>query len=67
MLQNLQPKPEPAEIRDERSTHTFGDAQVSRKVEPPVGLTVQLRGLGAQVRLCAPPECMEQPVEIQSR
>jgi vancomycin aglycone glucosyltransferase len=26
-------------------------------VQPPVGLAVQLRALGAQVRACVPPDC----------
>ena len=28
-------------------------------VEPVVGLAVRLRALGAQVRVCAPPDCAE--------
>ena len=28
-------------------------------VEPMAGLAVQLRTLGAQVRVCAPPDCAE--------
>ena len=28
-------------------------------VEPMVGLAVQLRALGAEVRVCAPPDCAE--------
>ncbi len=29
-------------------------------VEPMVGLAVRLRALGAEVRVCAPPDCAEQ-------
>jgi vancomycin aglycone glucosyltransferase len=32
---------------------TYGD------VEPMAGLAVQLRTLGAEVRVCAPPDCAE--------
>jgi hypothetical protein len=38
---------------------------VSRDVEPPVGLAVRLRALGAEVRVCAPPDCAEQLAEMQ--
>jgi hypothetical protein len=41
------------------------DVWVSRDVEPPVGLAVRLRALGAQVRGCAPPACAEQLAETQ--
>jgi UDP:flavonoid glycosyltransferase YjiC (YdhE family) len=34
-------------------------------VEPPVGLAVRLRALGAEVRGCAPPDCAEQLAEMQ--
>ncbi len=34
-------------------------------VEPLVGLAVRLRELGAEVRVCAPPDCAEQPAEMQ--
>jgi vancomycin aglycone glucosyltransferase len=30
-----------------------------RDVEPMVGLAVRLRALGAEVRVCAPPDCAE--------
>jgi UDP:flavonoid glycosyltransferase YjiC (YdhE family) len=63
--QNLRPKPEPAEIRDSRSTCALVDVWVSRDVEPPVGLAVRLRALGAEVRVCAPPDCAEQLAEMQ--
>ena len=33
-------------------------------VEPMVGLAVQLRALGAEVRVCAPPDCAEQLAEV---
>jgi vancomycin aglycone glucosyltransferase len=33
-------------------------------VEPLVALAVQLRELGADVRLCAPPDCAEQLAEV---
>ena len=36
-------------------------------VEPTVGLAVRLRALGAEVRVCAPPDCAERLAEIQSR
>jgi hypothetical protein len=55
VLQNLRPKPEPAEIRDSRSTCALVDVWVSLNVEPTVGLAVRLRELGAEVRVCAPP------------
>ncbi len=63
--QNLQPKPEPAEIRDSRSTCALVDVWVSRDVEPPVGLAVRLWALGAEVRVCAPPDCAEQLADMQ--
>jgi hypothetical protein len=63
--QNLRPKPEPAEIRELRSTCALVDVWVSRDVEPPVGLAVRLRALGAEVRVCAPPDCAEQLAEMQ--
>jgi hypothetical protein len=34
--------------------------RVSRDVEPPVGLAVRLRALGAEVRVYAPPDCADQ-------
>jgi vancomycin aglycone glucosyltransferase len=33
-------------------------------VEPLVGLAVRLRALGAEVRVCAPPDCAERLVEV---
>jgi vancomycin aglycone glucosyltransferase len=33
-------------------------------VEPLVGLAVRLRELGAQVRVCAPPDCAERLAEV---
>jgi vancomycin aglycone glucosyltransferase len=33
-------------------------------VEPLVGLAVRLRALGAQVRVCAPPDCVERLAEV---
>jgi vancomycin aglycone glucosyltransferase len=33
-------------------------------VEPLVGLAVQLRALGAEVRVCAPPDCAERLAEV---
>jgi vancomycin aglycone glucosyltransferase len=33
-------------------------------VEPLVGLAVQLRSLGAEVRVCAPPDCAERLAEV---
>jgi hypothetical protein len=45
------------------NTCAFGDVWVSRDVEPPVGLAV--RALGAEVRVCAPPDCAEQLAEMQ--
>ncbi len=65
VLHNLRPKPEPAEIRDSRSTRALVDVWVSRGVEPPVGLAVRLRALGVEVRVCAPPDCAEQLAEMQ--
>lgn len=32
--------------------------------EPMVGLAVRLRALGAEVRVCAPPDCAERPAEL---
>ena len=34
-------------------------------VEPLVGLAVRLRALGAEVRVCAPPDCADQLAEMQ--
>ena len=34
-------------------------------VEPMVGLAVRLRALGAEVRVCAPPDCAKQLAEMQ--
>jgi vancomycin aglycone glucosyltransferase len=39
--------------------------RVSRDVEPPVELAVRLRALGAEVRVCAPPDCAERLAEMQ--
>jgi len=39
------------------------DVRVSRNVELPVGLAVRLRALGADVRVCPPPDCVEQLAE----
>ena len=36
------------------------DVWALRDVEPTVGLAVRLRALGAEVRVCAPPDCAEQ-------
>ncbi len=33
-------------------------------VEPMVGLAVRLRELGAEVRVCAPPDCAERLAEV---
>jgi vancomycin aglycone glucosyltransferase len=33
-------------------------------VEPLVGLAVRLRALGAEVRVCAPPDCAERLAEV---
>jgi vancomycin aglycone glucosyltransferase len=33
-------------------------------VEPLVGLAVRLRELGAEVRVCAPPDCAERLAEV---
>ena len=33
-------------------------------VEPLVGLAVRLRALGAQVRVCAPPDCAQRLAEV---
>ena len=56
VLHNLQPKPEPAEIRNSRSTCVVVDVWVSQDVEPPVGRAV---------RVWAPPGCAEQLAEMQ--
>jgi hypothetical protein len=66
-LHNLRPEPEPAEIRGPRSTCVVVDVWVSRDVEPTVGLAVRLRALGAEVRVCAPPDCAEWLAEMQPR
>jgi hypothetical protein len=65
VLHNLRPKPEPAEIRESRSACALVDVWASLNVEPPVGLAVRLRALGAEVRVCAPPDCAEQLAEMQ--
>jgi hypothetical protein len=36
-------------------------------VEPLVGLAVRLRELGAEVRVCAPPDCTERPEVTDNR
>ena len=41
------------------------DVWGSRDVEPPVGLAVRLRALGAEVRVCALADCAEQLAELQ--
>jgi hypothetical protein len=64
-LHNLRPKPEPAEIGESRSACALVDVWASLNVEPPVGLAVRLRALGAEVRVCAPPDCAEQLAEMQ--
>ncbi len=33
--------------------------------EPSVGFAVRLRALGAEVRVCAPPDCADQLAEMQ--
>jgi len=33
-------------------------------VEPLAGLAVRLRALGAEVRMCAPPDCAERLAEV---
>ena len=33
-------------------------------VEPLIGLAVRLRELGAEVRVCAPPDCAERLAEV---
>jgi vancomycin aglycone glucosyltransferase len=33
-------------------------------VEPLAGLAVRLRALGAEVRVCAPPDCAERLAEV---
>jgi hypothetical protein len=65
VLQNLRPKPEPADIRDSRRRCALVEVWVSRDVEPPVGLAVRLRALGAEVRGCAPLDGAEQLAEMQ--
>ena len=65
VLHNLRPKPEPAEIRELRSTCALVDVWVSLNVEPTVGLALQLRALGTEVPVCAPPDCAEQLAEMQ--
>ncbi|MGW1160301.1 hypothetical protein ACWD5Q_10775 [Streptomyces sp. NPDC002513] len=67
MLQNLQPKPEPAEIRDSRRTCAFADVWASLYVRPPVGIAVRLWEPGAEVRVCVPPDGAELLAEIPSR
>ena len=32
-------------------------------VEPLIGVAVQVRALGAELRVCAPPDCAERPAE----
>jgi vancomycin aglycone glucosyltransferase len=40
------------------------DARTRGDVEPLVGLAVGLRALGAEVRVCAPPDCAERLAEV---
>jgi len=39
--------------------------RIARNLVPPVGLAVRLRALGAEVRVCAPPDCAEQLAGMQ--
>ena len=43
----------------------FADVWAALNVEPTVGLAVRLRALGAEMRVCAPPDCAEQLAEMQ--
>ena len=36
-------------------------------VEPLVGLAVRLRAIGAEVRVCAPPDCAQRLAEVDLR
>jgi hypothetical protein len=58
----------PAEARDLRKSgrevRVLVDVWALRDVEPPVGLAVRLRALGAEARVCAPPDCAEQLAEM---
>jgi hypothetical protein len=60
----------PAEARTygngSREVRVLLPARGSRgDVEPPVGLAVRLPALGAEVRVCPPPDCAEQLAEMQ--
>ncbi|MCW2565685.1 MAG: rifampin glycosyltransferase, partial [Mycobacterium sp.] len=57
MLQNGWPKPEPADMGVAKMRvllSTWGSRGV---VEPLLGLAVALREIGAEVRMCAAPDC----------
>lgn len=63
--QTLRSEPAPAEIRGSRNTWAFVDVWVAQRVEPQVGRAVRLRALGAEARVCAPPDRAEQLAEMQ--
>ena len=61
--QNRRPRPQPAEM-GARHACVVVDVWGRGDVEPLVGLAVRLRALGAEVRVCAPPDCAERLTEV---
>ncbi len=57
--QNRRPKPEPAEMGSHEMRVLLSTYGSRGDVEPMVALAVQLRALGAEVRVCAPPDFAE--------
>lgn len=65
VAQNHRPRPELEEIRDSAKYVHLYRLWVLRDVKPLVGLAVWLRARGAEVRVCVPPDCVEQLAEMQ--
>jgi vancomycin aglycone glucosyltransferase len=64
MPHNRRPEQESSEHRS-REVRVLLSTYGSRgDVEPLVGLAVQLRALGAEVRMCAPPDCADRLAEV---
>src|SRR6185503_2157684 len=64
MPQNRWPKPQPAESRGSKMRVLLSTWGSRGDVEPLLGLAVQLQALGAQVRMCAPPDFAERVAEV---
>jgi vancomycin aglycone glucosyltransferase len=60
VLQHHLSMPEPAEMGVTKKMRVLLSTYGSRgDAEPAAGLAVQLRTLGAEVRVCLPPDCAE--------